>query len=457
MSGWNDSPNGPVVIALGSGAGGAGRTTIAIELARVLGRRGVSTVLVDGALHAPVVADLLGRGEGRIRREASLFSPGAHLEDYVERRPNDRLAVLTLADAVGDPDQPLHTSPEKLLRRLRRLDDRVVLLDLPVAEQGFWLDLFILSDIPIVISGADAWTVRTTIPFVKRASARAKALAEGIVGNFRLRSYLVLNGCRDPSERDLGEVLCHALWRRLGHYPRYLGPIDHDDRRWFHIRHSDTCPALSSADGLGVQVDELSKRIAGLSQFDQSRPRTSLGEGHQASARWMGVSETESPAVLRAQYRRLWEGYRRESAISQVVLEQDERRSLIAELEKTYRALQTSMESPQPIESREPVESDVEKDDGPAPPTPNAGAEAHCGEAIRAARKERGLTVAELSLHTRIGLRYLEAVEQMDLTALPDAVYLRGYLREIARALEFPIDSLLDRYLTELAERAQAG
>jgi flagellar biosynthesis protein FlhG len=490
---------GPLLVALGSGNGGAGRTTIALELARVLSRRGFSTVLVDCALHAPLVADLLGRSQGRRRPQASLFSPGAHLEDFVERVDGNALSILTLADAVGDTAQPLSSPPAKFSRRLRRLDDKVVILDLPPGPSPYWLDLFMLSDVPIIVAGPDPWSVRSVISFVTTASRRAEELLTSAIGRARLTTYLTLNGCRDASERELGEVLCHAIWRKHEHYPRYLGPIDHDDRRWFHLRHGGACPALSSSDGLGVQVEELAKRILGVRDFNQSRPRTNP-EGHLAvgpeglspaapggrsRARYLGMSESAPATDLRAQYRRLWEGYRRESAISQVVLDEEERRTLTAELERTYRALQTAMDSPQSQTAETESQPDSERaappgaslaeapaalgDAGGAPSAsatpganespdsgvgpaeePEAPAE-HCGDWIRGRREELALSLKEMSLRTRIGLRNLEAIEAFDREALPPAVYLRGYLREIARALDVSVESLLDRYLSELA------
>lgn len=498
---------GPLLVALGSGNGGAGRTTIALELARVLTRRGLPTVLVDCALHAPLVADLLGRSEGRRRPQASLFSPGAHLEDFVERVDGNALSILTLADAVGDTNQPLSSPPEKFSRRLRRLDDKVVILDLPPGPAPYWLDLFMLSDVPIIVAGPDPWSVRSVISFVTTAARRAEELLTSAIGRARLTTYLTLNGCRDASERELGEVLCHAIWRKHEHYPRYLGPVDHDDRRWFHLRHGGACPALSSSDGLGVQVEELAKRILGVRDFNQARPRTnpeghlavgpevppSSGLGGRSRARYLGMSESAPATDLRAQYRRLWEGYRRESAISQVVLGEEERRTLTAELERTYRALQTAMDAPpsQTAETEAQVESERPAPSGPASATaataatgagpdgtaasenrtsrapaeaqasdlpagaaaasqPEAAAE-HCGDWIRARREELELSLKEMSLRTRIGLRNLEAIEAFDREALPPAVYLRGYLREIARALDVSVESLLDRYLSELA------
>ena len=440
----------PIVVALASGGGGVGRTTMALELARVFSRRGAANVLVDCSLTMPMVAELLNRGEGRIHREASLFSPGAHLEDYVQREGDNGTAIITLSDALLEPTKPISTPPAKFLRRLRRLNDRLIIMDLPAGTHQFWLDLFLLSDVPIFISGPDPWSVRSVVPFLEASVRRSLELSSESVAGSRLHSYLLVNGCRDASERELGEVLCHALWRKLDHYPRYLGPVDFDDRRWFHVRHTEACPPLSSSEGLGVQVEEIAKRILSLQDFDEGRPRVTSTDGTSASARWMGLSEHATPADLRAQYRRLWEGYRRESAISQVVLRAQDRSDLISELEQTYRALQTALDSPQQCEicdAEVPAEPSRPPDQIlPAKEVP------HCGARIRQAREERGLTLREFSLHTRIGLRYLEAVEAMEVEALPHPVYLRGYLREIARVLEFPIDSLMDMYLTELAE-----
>jgi flagellar biosynthesis protein FlhG len=411
--------------------------------------------LVDCSLTLPIIADLLNRGPGRIHREASLFSPGAHLEDYVQRDEDSGTAIVTLADAVLDPGKPISTPPAKFLRRLRRLHEQVIILDLPAGTHPFWLDLFILSDVPIALSGPDPWSVRAAVPFLGEVVRRADELSAETIARSRLRSYLLVNGCRDASERELGEVLCHAFWRKLDHYPRYLGPVDFDERRWFHVRHTDECPPLSSSEGLGVQVEEIAKRILSMQDFDHDRPRTGTGEGARAKARWMGLSEQASSTAMRAQYRRLWEGYKRETAISQVVLSSEERVDLIAELEQTYRALQVALDAP-PANDKEDTNT---VDDASAPPEHTEAIEevGHCGAQIRKARQKRELTLKEFSLHTRIGLRYLEAVEAMEVDALPHPVYLRGYLREIARVLDYPIDSLLDRYLTELAERSEAS
>ena len=463
----------PRIIALGSGNGGAGRTTVALELIRVLRRKNVAAVFCDCNQLAPV---LIGELNIKTQDQGSrdLSEPGEHLVDHLCTIPKSDLSILDLTGVATGPDGPGRVF--ELFKRLRRLDVDYVILDLPAGAEAPWLELFALADLPIVISGPESWSVRLTIPFlreVKRCVDRSETQSSA-------HSYLILNGCRDASERDLGEVLCHAIWRKIGLFPRYLGPVDFDDRRWFHLRHSDTLPPLSSSDGLGVQIEELVKRLLDVDEFNSARPRarktsefTEVKDSISGlgGARWMGMSEETSRSELRAQYRRLWEGYRRESAISDVLFNEEDRAAIIAELEQTYRALQMALEDQpaanlgngsQPSQSlvgpgAVPREPSHEKDDGfetESDPLSCSEIESenHCGEVIRQQRQREDMSLREISLRTRIRLRYLEAIEKMEVELLPPTIYLRGYLREIARILDLRVDSLLDRYLTELAD-----
>ncbi|MBN1947554.1 MAG: helix-turn-helix domain-containing protein [Bradymonadales bacterium] len=501
---------GPLLVGIGSGAGGCGRTTLALELARAFCRRQVSTLVVDCATGLPIVAEVLCRTERRPSRPIGLSATASQLAEAAFRSSPGEPAVITLTEAHEGSRKGSGASPMRLMEKLRRLEEQVVLLDLPAGGQPFWLDLLILSDLPLVVATPEAWSVTTLWSFLRLMGERAKEL----VPAGRMRSYLVLNGCRDSSERDLGEVLCHALWRKLGHYPRYLGPVDFDDRRWFHLRHGDGSTPLSSCFGLGVQTEELARRILDLEEFDQVRPRSSEAPAiTRPSAELLGLSDAVSPAEMRGQYRRLWEGYRRESSISQVLFTGPEREEIITELERTYRALQMlqdeirsqpdragaveaekAVSAVSPRESGRPlvvagtsvsgstaevgievakrgaggslasVQGATPKKAGPR----EAGRSAtratledpsfggHCGEVLQKVRKSHHLSLRELSLRTRIAIHHLEAIEQQAMDRLPLPVYLRGYLREIARVLDLPVDSLLDRYLSELALRRQA-
>ncbi len=74
------------------------------------------------------------------------------------------------------------------------------------------------------------------------------------------------------------------------------------------------------------------------------------------------------------------------------------------------------------------------------------------GEVIAALRRQADLSLQELSLRTHIGIKYLAAIEDADLEVLPRPVYLRGYLREIARIFDVEAQPLIDEYFRFLEE-----
>jgi flagellar biosynthesis protein FlhG len=81
------------------------------------------------------------------------------------------------------------------------------------------------------------------------------------------------------------------------------------------------------------------------------------------------------------------------------------------------------------------------------PPDDQAG---NPGAELRELRRARGMSLRELSLRTKIGVKYLSALEQMDKTTLPRPVYLRGYLREVARVFQVDESKLIARYFAYL-------
>jgi cytoskeleton protein RodZ len=65
--------------------------------------------------------------------------------------------------------------------------------------------------------------------------------------------------------------------------------------------------------------------------------------------------------------------------------------------------------------------------------TPNVGAK--IGPILQKARMERGLTLEEAEQATKIRKRYLSGLEREDYGVLPDAVYVRGFLKTYANYL----------------------
>lgn len=63
------------------------------------------------------------------------------------------------------------------------------------------------------------------------------------------------------------------------------------------------------------------------------------------------------------------------------------------------------------------------------------GVGAKIGDALERARNERGLSLQEVEQATKIRKRYLSGLEQEDFGALPDTVYVQGFLKTYANFL----------------------
>ncbi|HEY8449683.1 MAG TPA: helix-turn-helix domain-containing protein, partial [Bacillota bacterium] len=74
------------------------------------------------------------------------------------------------------------------------------------------------------------------------------------------------------------------------------------------------------------------------------------------------------------------------------------------------------------------------------------------GQRLRARREERGLTLRDAQIATKIRERYLQALEEGDEAALPGHVYTKGFLRAYANWLGLDGLALVEEYKAALGE-----
>lgn len=77
------------------------------------------------------------------------------------------------------------------------------------------------------------------------------------------------------------------------------------------------------------------------------------------------------------------------------------------------------------------------------------GAEPSLGSILRTTREARGLDLSRVQRDTRIGQRYLVALESGDYAGLPEPLYVRGFLRLYAAYLGLDPSALVARYERE--------
>ena len=86
-------------------------------------------------------------------------------------------------------------------------------------------------------------------------------------------------------------------------------------------------------------------------------------------------------------------------------------------------------------------------------PTTKAG----FGEHLRREREMRGISLDEICSATRIGTRFLNALENEQWDQLPGGVFNRGFVRAVAHHLGLDEESLLAEYMLATGDRATAS
>lgn len=74
------------------------------------------------------------------------------------------------------------------------------------------------------------------------------------------------------------------------------------------------------------------------------------------------------------------------------------------------------------------------------------------GEILKAGRKEKGWTIAELSQRTKIQERFIQALENSDLARLPAMPFVNGFLRTISIELDLKPEGIVAVFRRDFGE-----
>src|SRR5258708_5239696 len=68
------------------------------------------------------------------------------------------------------------------------------------------------------------------------------------------------------------------------------------------------------------------------------------------------------------------------------------------------------------------------------------------GQFLRDKREERGMSLEEVSVATKIGVRVLLAIEEGDLSKLPPKAFVRGFIQSYAKYLGLDVKEILGKF-----------
>ena len=78
------------------------------------------------------------------------------------------------------------------------------------------------------------------------------------------------------------------------------------------------------------------------------------------------------------------------------------------------------------------------------------------GKFLKAVREKMKMSQKELSLKSCITLKIINAIEEENVNLLPPVPYLKGILKEYARALSLPEELVIEQYLKRLNEKKKS-
>jgi ATP-binding protein involved in chromosome partitioning len=206
------------LIAVGSGKGGVGKTTVAVNLAAALSARGSKVALLDGDMYGPNVPIMLGM-RARLETDGDKIVPA---ERY-------GLQVVSMA-FLADDDAPviwrgpmLHGAIQQFFRDVRWTDIDYLIVDMPPGTGDVALSLS--QSVPV--AGAVVVTTPQTVSLAdtRRAIQMYRKLNIPTLGLIENMSHFICPGCGRESDifgKGGGEDLAASMSLPfLGRIPLY--------------------------------------------------------------------------------------------------------------------------------------------------------------------------------------------------------------------------------------------
>jgi len=304
-------------------------------------------------------------------------------------------------------------------------------------------------------------------PEIVRALARYDTkLAELAAAELsKLRPRLVVNAVRLRTDSDLGPAMHDMARRYLGVELDYVGHIEQDDSVWLSVVRRRPVLIDGPTSKSARNLERIARRVLALATTrEQARVVPPIPvvppEPNLYEILWVHPGATDEE--VRRAYKRQREHYRPGSLPLTSLLTEEE---LSVERSRVEEAHDTLMD---PVRRRAYDLSTLPQDEDNAPESAqplDAALEAEramlrqqlaheinaetvfTGELLAKVRQANGISIEDISGHTKISARHLEAIESEDFASLPALVYTRGFVQQLAGYLKLDPSQVSRTYL----------
>jgi len=498
------------VIAVGGGRGGVGKTTLTVNLGVYFAQLGRDVVVIDTDPYSSGMHAVLGLESPPLVTKDDLEE--GRVEPVGTSVPGLRL-VPTAFDALSST--PLRPSRAAYwMKLIQELNVDYVLVNLGSATSSSTLDLFLWADVGIAVTMPEPLAVEHTYRFcralyqrtlrralmkerfklrlvekvasslpplstprdfiaeVKRFDENVAALATAQLP--RITPRLVISQTRMRADLELGQAMSSVSERFMGISLDYLGHVEHDDAVWLTIRHRQPLLIESPTSRAARNVERVARRILALIAAKETRQPDAQERAAAALRQAMpptlydalGVARTAADDEIRRAYKRQREIFREGSLPVSPVLSKDTLQKEQSRIEEAHDTLLDPVRrraydlSTYPDDPRRAGQSRGESAAAAAELamlqaelSREINAETQfSGALLRKVRESQGVELSDVSQRTKISIAHLSAIENESIGEMPAAVYVQGFVREIAKYLRLDPTQVSKTYMRRLRE-----
>lgn len=500
------------VIAVGGGRGGVGKSLVAENLAIYLAQLGKAVVLVDAD---PTGANLhahFGLSAAKVDPATIMEERGATIERVLVDTlvPGLRLLPAPL-DTIELPAILRPGRKGRLMGQLRAIPADYLVVDVGPGMAPFPVDTMLGADISVCVTVPEPPAIEATYRFFRAAYRRRlrrslmrdrfrlpvidRAIAE--VGMLpapldvvralermdkrlaelawaeagRMHMQLVVNQTRVRTDLELGVWMSELAARHYGVSVDDLGHIEHDDTVWLSVRRHKPLLVDSPTSKAARNLERIARRVIALLAAHAERayvPRPLPGDPTLYAT--LGIGRASSDEEIRRAYKRKKEIYVEGGLAVSSLLVDAQLKSEQARLDEAYDTLldpvrrraydlstfpdadppaEVSAKLPRAAEAEQILlQSELAREIGPDTE--------FTGDLLRKVRESQGATLAEISAKTKIAKSHLAAIEEERFADLPAAVYVRGFVSELAKFLKLDVAQVQRTYARRMQRASHA-
>ncbi|MBW2162591.1 MAG: helix-turn-helix domain-containing protein [Deltaproteobacteria bacterium] len=477
----------PTTIAILGAKGGVGTSLFSANLAIYLATIGKRVLAVDADPSGSDLHAMLGIGP-RVAPYAAptpAFGTEGTLASLARALDHESVNTLPLREPVDGPIPNLQlmdgglsephrgsarrSSLRELQGRLAKLDADFAVVDLGSAATDAAIRFWCGATHRLALTMPEPNAVSGLYRLVRKTFA---AMALDQVSDERQQSALHASFTRagqTPAPSDIAAIV-QREWPELG---RALQDCMSNLEFPFIVNHADdavrTCsrkrrPLLLESPGSRASrnIEKIARRL--FAAQDGRRDRSPWREVPPSSHH--DVLEVERGATdeeIRRAYKRMCAVFDPENLVTFGLFNEDGLEVARARIDEAYDVLlDPARRRPYEIsvfpEAPQTTAKAEQEQVPPAelPPAPSITPDTEFGGALlRAVRESQGTSLDQISERTKVGLNYLRCIEEDEFEKLPAAVYVRGFVTEIAKCLRLDPEQVSQSYLRRYKARME--